>query len=298
MSTVEACLKRGAGLLGAAGIENPWREARLLLAHATGVSETTLIGYPERPVEAAESFCALVTRRTLHEPMSHLLGRREFWSLEFEVTADTLDPRPDSETIVEAALDAIGESTKPVRILDLGTGTACLLAALLHELPAAWGVGVDRSAATAAVARRNLQRLGLAQRGQIVVADWAAPLDGRFDLIVSNPPYIPSGDIPSLQPEVAQFDPVMALDGGADGLDPYRRLFPEVPRTLAPDGVVLLEFGVGQRDALTALAAANGLAVQSTRADLAGRPRCLICRSGHPIDRTNAGGRKAGDSVC
>lgn len=298
MSDVGTCLKRGAAVLAAAGIENPWHEARLLLAHAAGIGETVLIGYPERPIEAVEAFMALVARRAGHEPVSHLLGRREFWSLEFEVTADTLDPRPDSETIVEAALDNVLENAKPARILDLGTGTACLLAALLHELPTAWGVGVDCSAATAAIARRNLQRLGLATRGQIVVGDWAAPLVGRFDLIVANPPYIPSGDIASLQPEVAKFDPILALDGGADGLDPYRRLFPEFPGILAPEGIALVEFGDGQRDGLIGLAAANGLVVRDVRADLAGRPRCLICSSGHPIEHAKSDGRNAGDSAC
>jgi release factor glutamine methyltransferase len=284
--------------LAAAGIENPWHEARLLLAHVTGVSDAIMIGYPERPVDAVDAFLALIARRAEHEPVSHLLGRREFWSLEFEVSSDTLDPRPDSETIVEAALDYIRDTAEPLLILDLGTGTGCLLAALLSELPMAWGVGVDRSAATAAIARRNLQKLGLAMRGQIVVGDWAAPLVGMFDLIVANPPYIPSGEIASLQPEVAKFDPVLALDGGADGLDPYRRLFPELPRILAPDGIALIEFGDGQREALIGLAAANGLAVGDVRADLAGRPRCLICGSRHSIDRTNSGRRKASDSAC
>ena len=277
MTDIATCLKRGADRLAAAGIENPWREARLLLVHATGLTEAEVVGYPERPIEAADDFTVLIGRRAAREPMSHLLGRREFWSLPFEVTADTLDPRPDSETIVEAALEHLQESEEPRRILDLGTGTGCLLAALLSEFPRACGVGVERGVATAAVAQGNLDRLGLADRGRIVVADWTAPLKGPFGLIVTNPPYIPTAEIASLQPEVAKFDPGLALDGGADGLDAYREIFPAAIPLLTPGGLLIAEFGDGQRDRVIRLAEAAALMSREVRSDLAGRSRCLVC---------------------
>ena len=277
MSDVGFCLKRGAETLEAAGIENPWREARLLLSHASGLTEAELIGYPERAVESAGEFVALLDRRIAHEPMSHILGRREFWSLTFEVTADTLDPRPDSETVIEAALDHVRDLEAPLRILDLGTGTGCLLAAMLTELPKGWGIGVERAAATALVAQGNLRRLGLASRGRVVVADWTAPLRGEFDLIVTNPPYIPAADIASLQPEIAIFEPELALDGGADGLSAYREIFPAALKLLAPGGFLIAEFGDGQSQEVIRLAEAEGLTNCGIRTDLSGRPRCLVC---------------------
>ncbi|MCG8542811.1 MAG: HemK family protein methyltransferase, partial [Alphaproteobacteria bacterium] len=179
--------------LKSAGIAQPQREARLLLAHASGADQATIIGYPEYAVADRTGFFALIEERAQGRPMAQLLGRREFWSLDFDVTPDTLDPRPDSETLVEAALAAVADRQAAVSVLDLGTGTGCLLLALLSELPNAWGVGVDRSPAAAAVARNNAVRLGLAGRAPIVVGDWAAALQGDFDLLLVNPPYIPSG---------------------------------------------------------------------------------------------------------
>ncbi|MEE2998273.1 MAG: peptide chain release factor N(5)-glutamine methyltransferase [Pseudomonadota bacterium] len=277
MSDIMTCLKQGAETLAAAEIENPWREARLLLLHATGLTEAVLIGYPERPVEEVDHFTDLVRRRALREPMSHLLGRRQFWSLAFEVTADTLDPRPDSETIIETVLDRIQEIETPLYILDLGTGTGCLLAALLSEYRHAWGIGVERDPGTAKVAQGNFRRLGLDCRSCVVVADWTVPLRGKFDLIVTNPPYIPSADIAMLQPEVAIFEPELALNGGTDGLDAYRKIFPGVSSLLAPGGIVIAEFGKGQEEGVIRLAETAGLVSWEVRTDLAGRPRCLVC---------------------
>ena len=276
MSDIGTCLKRGAETLASAGIERPWREARLLLVHATDLTEAELIGYPERSIAAGDDFDRLIRRRVRREPLSHLLGRREFWSLTFEVTAETLDPRPDSETIIEAVLDNIQDARHPHRILDLGTGTGCLLSALLSECPHAWGVGVERDAAAAQVAMRNLQRLGFASRGSIVVADWTAPLKGKFDLIVTNPPYIPTAAIASLQTEVAEFEPKLALNGGVDGLDAYREIFPSVGSLLAHDGILVAEFGNGQVDPVILLAEAMGMVRREVHNDLAGRARCLV----------------------
>ncbi len=278
MTDIRACLDEGAGRLAAVGIVNPRREARLLLAHASGLSQAELIGYPERPVGARTEFARLVERRAAREPLSHLVGHREFWSLDFIVTPDTLDPRPDSETVVEAALALIPDPNAALRIADLGAGTGCLLAALLSMLPAATGVGVDRDSAAAAVAHRNLATLGFSSRAQIVVGDWGGALAGGFDIVVANPPYIPSGEIESLQPEVSRHEPRLALDGGADGLDAVRRVVSSLPRLLAPGGRAVIEFGDGQRDEVGAIVAARGLRVEGERRDLAGRVRCVaVC---------------------
>ncbi len=277
MTDVRTCLADGAERLRAAGIENPWREARLLLSHVTGFSEAVLIGYPERIVCVAEDYISLVNRRTAREPISHITGQREFWSLSFAVTPDTLDPRPDSETVIEAALAEFTDSRSALHILDLGTGSGCLLAALLSIYPAAWGLGVDRNPATALVASRNLSALGMARRAAVIVGDWGASVSNKFNLVVSNPPYIPTAQIETLQPEVSQFDPRMALDGGPDGLDAYRRIALAMPNLLRPDGRAVIEFGDGQSEKVSELAAQHGLHVRKVRADLAGRPRCLVC---------------------
>jgi release factor glutamine methyltransferase len=274
-ATIGACLEEGARRLAKAGIPDARREARLILAHALGIGAATILGYPERAVADAGRFDSLIARRAAREPLSHLTGRREFWSLEFEVTPETLDPRADSETLVEAALAAIADRQAPLSVLDFGTGTGCLLLALLSELPNARGVGIDIAEQTLAVARRNAAGLGLAERVQFAIGDWGGALAGPFDLIVSNPPYIPAGEISGLQPEVADFEPRRALDGGVDGLDAYRRLGPDISRLLRSGGVAVLEFGLGQGDAVARLMAAEGLAPQGFMADLAGHDRCL-----------------------
>ena len=274
-ATIGACLEEGARRLAKAGIPDARREARLILAHALGVGVTTILGYPERAVEDAGRFDSLIARRAAREPLSHLTGRREFWSLEFEVTPETLDPRADSEALVEAALAAIADRQAPLSVLDFGTGTGCLLLALLSELPNARGVGIDIAEQTLAVARRNAAGLGLAERALFAIGDWGGSLAGPFDLIVSNPPYIPAGEISGLQPEVAGFEPRRALDGGVDGLDAYRRLGPDISRLLRSGGVAVLEFGLGQGDAVARLMAVEGLAPQGFTADLAGHDRCL-----------------------
>lgn len=275
-NSIAGCLAEGARRLAEAGIPNARREARLILAHALGVEPVTILGYPERPVENSSGFDGLIARRAAHEPLSHLTGRREFWSLDFGVTSATLDPRADSETLVEAALAAIPDRQAPLSILDFGTGSGCLLLALLSELPSATGLGIDIAEETLAVARRNAERLGFAGRSTFAIGDWGSSLAGPFDLIVSNPPYIPAGEIARLQPEVAEFEPRRALDGGADGLDAYRRLAPDTARLLKPGGVAVLEFGLGQGDAVARLMSAEGVVVQGVNADLAGHDRCLI----------------------
>jgi release factor glutamine methyltransferase len=278
--TIGALLSAAVARLAAAGIDGAVREARLLLQAAAGIPIATQIAFPERTLvtDAAARFEQLLVRRARREPMAHILGQREFWSLAFRVTADTLDPRPDSETLVQAVLDQVPDRAAALRLVDFGTGTGCLLLSLLHELPNATGVGVDVSAAALAVATGNADALGLSPRAFFHRGDWDDGLEAGFDLVVSNPPYIPSGDIAALQPEVASFEPRLALDGGPDGLDAYRRLGPATGRLLAPGGLAAFEIGLGQADSVRGIMAAAGLRHIATARDLAAVERCVLFR--------------------
>lgn len=276
--TVGFFLCRAGQHLRAAAIETPRLEARLLLAHAMACRQEDLLRDPRAdvPPAAAARFGALLRRRLDHEPVAHLLGTQEFWSLPFTVSPATLIPRADSETLVEAAVDAFPDRSLPRRVLDLGTGTGCLLLAVLSEFPAATGIGLDLVPAAAALARDNARQLGLAGRAAFAVADWAAPISGRFDLVLSNPPYIASAAIPGLMPEVARHEPGSALDGGAEGLDAYRAILAALPRLLTPGGRAILELGQGQQPAVESIAAGQGLCRLACRADLGGVPRALV----------------------
>jgi release factor glutamine methyltransferase len=278
--TIGDLLQDGAARLAAVGIDGAAREARLLLQAAAGLPISTQIAFPERTLaaDAAARLDELLERRARREPMAQILGRREFWSLAFKVTADTLDPRPDSETLVQAVLDQVPDRSAPVRLLDFGTGTGCLLLALLHELPNATGVGVDVSAAALAVAVENANALGLARRAAFRCGNWDDGVDPGFDIVFSNPPYIPSGEIAGLQPEVASFEPRLALDGGSDGLDAYRRLGPAAARLLVRNGLAAFEIGIGQDDSVRRIMAAAGLRHIATVRDLAAVERCLLFR--------------------
>jgi release factor glutamine methyltransferase len=276
MAPASRALRDGAERLAAAGIEGARREARLLMAHAMDMPSTQLLPGAETMVDTVR-FDALVARRAAREPLALVTGRQAFWSLDFAVSPATLVPRADSETLIEAALAAFPVRQAVRRVLDLGTGTGCLLLAALHEFPAPFGVGVDRVPAAAGLARRNAAALGMADRAAFLCADWAAPLAARFDLILCNPPYIRAGDIPGLMPEVALHEPPSALSGGTDGLDAYRAVMPALPALLDAGGVAVLELGQGQAAAVTALAAAAGFAA-TTRADLAGIDRALVLR--------------------
>lgn len=276
--TVGFFLCRAGQHLRAAAIESPRLEARLLLAHALGCRQEDLLRDPRAtvPQAAADRFGALLRRRLDHAPVAHLLGCQEFWSMPFAVSPATLIPRADSETLVEAALDAFPDRASVRRVLDLGTGTGCLLLAALTEFPAATGLGLDRVPEAAALARGNAARLGLAGRADFAVGDWAASLNGRFDLVLGNPPYIESGSIPALMPAVARHEPASALDGGPDGLTAYRAIAAALPGLLAPGGRAVLELGQGQQAAVAAIAVGRGLRVLTCRADLGGIPRALV----------------------
>jgi release factor glutamine methyltransferase len=287
--SVGAWLCQAGQLLRAAAIEAPRQEARLLLAHAMGCREEDLLRDPRAavPPSAGVAFTALLRRRAAREPMAHLTGRAGFWTLDLAVSPATLVPRPDSEAVVEAALDGFADGG---RVLDLGTGTGALLLAVLAERPGATGVGVDRAPAAAALAARNAAANGLAGRAAFLAGDWAEALAGRFDLVLSNPPYIARPDIAGLMPEVALHEPVLALDGGADGLEAYRRILAALPRLLAPGGRAVLELGAGQRRAVEGLAAGAGLAVEGARRDLGGIERALVLRDSTKIPFGGAAG--------
>jgi len=277
---VRQALTAMAEALAAAGIAEPRREARLLLAHALGVDQPALLRNPDRLLRW-DDVAPLLARRVAREPMALITGVAGFWTLSLATSPATLVPRPESEAVVEAALAARppGEMR---RVLDLGTGTGALLLAVLSECPAAFGVGVDRVADAAALAARNAAASGLAHRAAFLCGDWAVSLAGRFDLVLCNPPYIASGDIPRLMPEVACYEPASALDGGEDGLDAYRIIIEFMPSLLAPDGVAVLELGIGQAASVTALAIAAGLAPEPPRADLGGVARALVVRRDLP----------------
>lgn len=276
--TIAAALLAATRRLAQAGIDTARLDARVLLADLLAVPTGWLVTHSDQILTAAQQagFQARLDRRAAREPVALILGRQEFWSLSFQVTRDTLIPRPDSETLVEAVLKRLPRRDAPLRLLDLGTGTGCLLLALLHELPNAWGVAVDRNPGAARVAAGNARRLGLAERTAVICGDWGTALDGMFDVILSNPPYIPDHDILGLMPEVSRFEPFLALAGGTDGLRDYRRLAPELVRLLAPDGFAALEVGQGQADAVAGLLKAEGFEEVETQKDLGLIDRCVI----------------------
>ncbi len=247
-------------------------DAEVLLAHQLGMTRMALLLALDRDIDDA-AFAALVDRRAAGEPVAYIIGHREFWSLDLLVTPDVLIPRPDSETLIEAARAAFAAQA-PRRIVDLGTGSGALLLAALACWPGAFGVGIDRSEAAVQVARTNARRLGMP--AAFLVGDWATALAGRFDLVLANPPYVETGA--QLARDVRDHEPASALFAGADGLDDYRRLVPMLPGLLAPGGVAVIEIGATQADAVTALAAQAGLGAQLHR-DLAGLPRALALRA-------------------
>ena len=257
----ERLLQAAAGTLRAAGIDSPRREARWLLEHAAG---------------DADAFRALLARRAAREPLAFLIGSQEFWTLTLEVSPVTLIPRADSETLIRAALACRPERERVRRILDLGTGTGCLLLAALAEFGQAFGIGVDRVPGAVALAARNAAANGFASRSAFLCADWAAPLRGWFDLVLCNPPYIQSAEIAALMPEVARYEPLSALDGGPDGLDAYRALLAALPGLLAPGGAAILELGIGQAAPLAALARAAGYCEPALHYDTAGIARAAV----------------------
>jgi release factor glutamine methyltransferase len=282
--SVEAARRSLAQEFRQCGIETPELDARLIVGHALGLDHAALTEASRRVLTTAEAdaLLALQARRLAREPVARILGRKEFWGLPFKLNGETLVPRPETETVVEAALAALAaiddedRRSHALRIADLGTGSGALLLALLSELPSACGIGTDISAGALGCARDNAAALGLAGRAAFVACDYASALEGPIDLLVANPPYVARGDIAALPGEVRDFDPRRALDGGPDGLDGYRAIAADARRLLAPAGVLVLELGFGQLSAVTSLLPAAGLAPAAMRQDLAGVVRALV----------------------
>jgi release factor glutamine methyltransferase len=266
--------------LKATGIDSPVIDARLLLEAAAGATRADLLNDPHRSLtpEQSEALDAYLDRRERREPIAHILGRKGFWTVMLSVGPQVLTPRPDTELVVIAALERL-EPGKSARLLDLGVGSGAILLALLAERPAARGLGVDISEEALAVARENAANLGLAGRAALLRGDWTAGLEDQgFDLVVSNPPYVRTHEIATLEPEVRRYEPLAALDGGSDGLDAYRILAPEILRVLNPGGGFVVEIGHDQGPAVRSLFEAAGAAEVEVRQDLGGRDRVVAGR--------------------
>ena len=268
---------RAAKQLSLRGIETAALDARLLLQAAAGMTHADIVAWPDLVLSAdvTASFWSFVERRSAFEPVSRILGSREFYGRNFRVTPDVLDPRADTETLVEAAL-GLARGKGPLRILDLGTGSGAIVVTLLAELPDSLAVASDLSVAALEVAKGNAEALGVADRASFVRANWFDGIDGQFDLIVSNPPYIPLGDIAGLAADVRDFDPSRALDGGPDGLEAYRRIASGARGHVAPKAHVLVEIGAGQEKVVNELFKEQGLVPEGRHLDLAGHVRCMV----------------------
>jgi release factor glutamine methyltransferase len=282
--TLEAARRALAHAFRDSGIESPELDARVLTGHALGLDHAGIATARARDLtrEETEQIAALGARRLNREPIARIVGQKEFWSLMLTVTEAVLVPRPETETVVETALSIVGANggrTRAHRIVDIGTGSGALLLALLSELPNAFGVGTDRDCAALMVARGNADRVGVRTRTGLVACNYGDALPGVFDLVVSNPPYVATGVIAGLAPEVRDHDPRLALDGGSDGLDGYRAIAADAHRLLAPQGHLCVEIGAGQAADVTALLTAAGMIVaQPVRCDLASIPRVVLAQ--------------------
>jgi len=281
--TLTEAFVEAASALRRGGLETPDLDARLLLCHAAGLSHEAYVAKAGDRLEPATlaRLAAAIDRRLKREPVARIIGTREFYGRPFRLDPQVLDPRPDTETLIEAALAHVerwGWGGKKLKLLDLGTGTGCVLITLLAELPHARGVGTDLSSSALALATANAMRLGVGARAAFLAADWLDAIDGTFDLILANPPYLTAAEIAGLAPDVAAYDPRLALDGGADGLDVYRRIAARAGRVLAKGGRLLVEIGATQGAPVSKIFRAAGLKLDEAKAiscDLAGRPRVV-----------------------
>lgn len=266
-----------------AGLDTPDLDARLLVCHALGIEPSALLSDPQRLLDPDQSRLAeaVSKRRLAREPVARIIGEREFWGLAFRLSPHTLEPRGDTETLVETVAQELrGRQKSSVRVLDLGTGTGAILTAILAEHPAATGIGVDISPGALRTARENAERHGLADRARFVCMDYFTALRSQFDVIVSNPPYIPTREIAGLAPEVSAFDPQLALDGGEDGLDAYRTIFESAPCHLRTGGLIAVEIGSEQGAAVMDIARSSGFSTSDPVRDLGSRDRVVLARAG------------------
>lgn len=276
MTAKDDILQRAAVVLQQAGLEDPRREARLLLSWATHRDLAGLFAVNVLSEDEANRFEAAVQRRASREPLAFITGETGFWTLDVFTSPETLIPRGDSEALIEALLIIRPDKAEALTMLDLGTGTGCLLLSALSEYSRAWGVGVDLAPGAALLAQRNAVRNGLEKRSAFLAGNWDSALNGQFDVVISNPPYIESADVPDLMPEVSRYEPARALDGGTDGLDAYRLLCDALPRLLVPGGHAILEMGMGQIDAVSELGSRRGLKEVARQDDLGGIARALV----------------------
>ena len=280
MVTVRSILADMRNAFRAAGLDTPELDARLLVEAALRLDQADLLTKADQEITKSqeESLEAMTLRRLQREPVSRILGTRAFWKSDFKISSATLDPRPDSETLIEAVLKQ-ADKTAPLRILDLGTGTGCLLLSLLQELPLATGTGIDISTDAVKIALQNAESLCLTDRSDFMVTSWSEmPILAPYDIVISNPPYITLAEIEALEPEVRAYDPITALSGGIDGLDCYRDITALLPRLLKPEGMVFFEIGSTQAESVKGIVGKAGLTMLHTITDLAGHDRCLVAR--------------------
>jgi len=277
------CINGATACLSQVGIESAAIDARLLIAHGLSLDRVALISQSQRIVtpDEAERLEKLIARRTQHESVARIIGSREFWSLNFALNEATLEPRPDSETVVQAVSGIVRKWQKPLRLLDLGTGSGCLLLSLLHEIPHATGLGIDIAPRAIEQAQANARILQLQDRAQFQTGNWFMGLTEKFHVILSNPPYITRGDIEGLMPEVRNYDPPAALDGGADGLDAYRHIIPAAKAYLKPGGLIAFEIGIGQAGDVATLLSNAGYHDIGSHDDLSGHQRCITATAGY-----------------
>jgi release factor glutamine methyltransferase len=264
-------------------IENPQLEARILLAFASGVKQTRIIGYPEDKLDNSiiSNLEKIMARRKTGEPIAYITGVKEFWSLNFNVTKETLIPRPDSETIVQSVLDTITNHMDRISILDLGTGSGCLLLALLSELPKAIGVGIDISSRSCKIAKKNAKELGLNNRAKFYQGNWMEDIHDQFDIIVTNPPYVAEPDMEFLDREIRLFEPHLALSGGPDGVAAYRLIAKESITRLKTAGILVVEIGINQAQSIRDIFVQNGLKIIKTQRDFSNIDRCILATVEH-----------------
>ena len=264
-------------------IENPQLEARILLAFASGVKQTRIIGYPEDKLDNSiiSNLEKIMARRKTGEPIAYITGVKEFWGLNFNVTKETLIPRPDSETIVQSVLDTITNHMDRISILDLGTGSGCLLLALLSELPKAIGVGIDISSTSCKIAKKNAKELGLNNRAKFYQGNWMEGIHDQFDIIVTNPPYVAEPDMEFLDREIRLFEPHLALSGGPDGVAAYRLIAKESITRLKTAGILVVEIGINQAQSIRDIFVQNGLKIIKTQRDFSNIDRCILATVGH-----------------
>jgi release factor glutamine methyltransferase len=280
MTTIRETWIAGAERLAAAGIESARLDARVLLAHTMNLAPGETVSSREPSAEELARYEELLARRAAREPVAYIVGEREFWSLSFEVGPGVLIPRPESETLIEQAIKAFPDKSAALDVLDLGTGSGCLLISFLASSPNARGLGVDRSPDALHWARRNAALHGIETRCAMLQSDWANGIDGRYDVVFCNPPYLSSAEMRAIAPELARFEPRGALDGGNDGLGSYRSLGPVVAKILKPGGRAFFEIGCNQGESAVTVLKQECLSILAVVNDLAGHPRCIVAATG------------------